>query len=498
MFNKSKTMKDEQLSLSDKTIILTLGSVLKKVNKFLLVIILVRLLTISDFGTYQQVWLIYLTLYPIFLFGIPTAVFYFIPRLSDEKKKIFTVQTIITLFFIGLIMSSFMYFFSDFIALYFNNPKLILLLKIFSLYPIFAIPISYLFPFLVSIKKERLGVKISIFFELMITIAVLIPIFLGLDLSIVFWSVVVIGLIQYLLFLLVISKHVHIEKIFFDFKLFVLQMKYSIPLGFSFLVGHLGDYIDKIVISIFYSSQYYALYSVGSMSIPIIAVVITSLYSILLPKFSELQSKNNLNKILEILHAAIRKTTLIFAPLFFFLFIVSESFIVFLYTQTYLESVIIFRIYLFVMLIYLIPVSTVILGMGKSKLVLKISFIFLLMNTVLNILFIKIFGFPGPALATVVSMFIIIIYYFINIGHLLKVSLLNILPYRLILKNFLVALCPSIIIFPITLSNLHPLIILILSAIFFFPIYTILIIKFNLLRESDKKLIKKWIKLKIL
>ena len=108
-------------SLADSAVIITIGQIIVKISEIVLALILVRILNQTDYGSYRQVWLVYATLSSILLLGIPRSVYYFIPTLSGDQKKLFIIQTMFIMLAVGLVTAVGIFVFSGRIALHFNN-----------------------------------------------------------------------------------------------------------------------------------------------------------------------------------------------------------------------------------------------------------------------------------------------------------------------------------------------------------------------------------------
>jgi len=58
----------------------------------LIAVVLARSLERTDFGTFNQVWLVNKSLLYLFALGLPVSVYYFLLRLLDAKIKNFILQ----------------------------------------------------------------------------------------------------------------------------------------------------------------------------------------------------------------------------------------------------------------------------------------------------------------------------------------------------------------------------------------------------------------------
>ncbi|MDI6704430.1 MAG: oligosaccharide flippase family protein [bacterium] len=487
-----------KLSLSDKAVIIFLGEFIEKMMAILIGIILVRVFTKSDYGSYRQVWLVVGTFSMISLMGIPKSVFYFIPKLDDQKRKGFILQTIILLFLIGSILTLILYLFSSFIGSRFNNPSLVKLLKIFSLYPMFSIPIQYLRNLLISLDKHKMAAIFPLLKEVIFLIFVLVPAILGYPLVTVFISVLIFSFLT-LIIVLLYTFTILFGKLRFDgiFSTLRPQIGYSIPLGLSGILEKISRELDKFVISFFYLSDRFAIYSIGAIQIPLVTTLRSSIGSVLLPKLVELYDQEKTKGFIKLWHESIRKTAIIVLPIFAFLFVTAEQFITFLYTNDYLESTGPFRIYLFSIPYRVTNFGYILMAMGYSKFILIGSIIFILSNLLLNIFFIHLIGFLGPALATIIASYILNGFFLIKTKGMLHLSLLELFPWMDMLKILSVSGLSSCLIYPLTLLQIPSFLVLVLAALIYIPTYILLLNRLDMITESDILLVKRWLGLGI-
>ena len=78
---------NNNVSLSKQSLSLLIGNILGLIAQIATSGILVRLISKSDFGLYQQFILITSTLIPILRMGLDSSLFYFIPNLSIDKQN---------------------------------------------------------------------------------------------------------------------------------------------------------------------------------------------------------------------------------------------------------------------------------------------------------------------------------------------------------------------------------------------------------------------------
>jgi len=74
-------------SLSGEAVVLSLGAVAAQILTVLSLAVLARLLTKSQFGTYQQLGLVFSIVSSLLIAGVPSALLYFLPRASSDAER---------------------------------------------------------------------------------------------------------------------------------------------------------------------------------------------------------------------------------------------------------------------------------------------------------------------------------------------------------------------------------------------------------------------------
>src|SRR3990172_5227493 len=98
-------MKLKKGRLTSKAGILTFGISIAQLVTLLSTIVLARILTKENLGTYKQVFLTYQIIAPIFITGVPASILYFLPRFKKQiDKKLFAARSIALLVILGLFL----------------------------------------------------------------------------------------------------------------------------------------------------------------------------------------------------------------------------------------------------------------------------------------------------------------------------------------------------------------------------------------------------------
>ena len=171
------------MRLGPKTSIVAIGQLAVSMERILVFMILSRTLSSFDYGTYQQVWLFYGLMLPLFTLGLPGSVLYFIPRAQPDRRKTVAFQTLFLLALVGLFFSLATFISAPWVADQFNNADLTRYLRIFSLYPLLALPPKLVNLLMIAEDRPLLSAGLSVLATISTTLFLTWPSFLGLSLA---------------------------------------------------------------------------------------------------------------------------------------------------------------------------------------------------------------------------------------------------------------------------------------------------------------------------
>ena len=211
--------------------------------------------------------------------------------------------------------------------------------------------------------------------------------------------------------------------------------------------------VDKIFISSFFNTEKFAEYANGAMELPFIGIITGSIMAVLMPEFVKLYDSKNIKAFIKIWDSSIKKVAFIFFPLMCFLFIFSEQFIIIFFSEKYLESVNIFRIYLLQLPCKITILGIILLSMNQTSFVLKSTLLYLAFNILLNFIFINALGIIGPAIATIISLYIISFLQLVYISIKFKIKFSQIFPWGILMKLIVISISSGIIIHLISFKS---------------------------------------------
>ena len=181
-------------------------------------------------------------------------------------------------------------------------------------------------------------------------------------------------------------------------------------------------------------------YSTASFGIPFISLIYTSFGSVLLPKLSEEAKLNNIEMMKFYWHKLISLYAILTIPFILFFYAIADSFVRFLFTDSYAEAVLIYQIFLLIILFQSLSYGTVLKAFKKTNIILMSNLISLVVALPLSYFSIINYGIIGGSIAAVTTYAINAIFQIIYTGKLLKMNWYNFLPFNFIFRIILLTL----------------------------------------------------------
>ncbi|HPH60692.1 MAG TPA: oligosaccharide flippase family protein, partial [Candidatus Syntrophosphaera sp.] len=253
--------------------------------KSLVGIILARILVPAELGSYRQLFLIYSTFSTLLLLGIPQSVLYFLPKLRHiDSKREFISRAVNLVSALAFVFGLAIFLLRGFIARVFSNPQLELLLILYAVYPLFMFITQIYSQIMLGLKQPGKTAVFTLFsvaadFVLILGVALLTHNLYHIVLALMVSALLQWGFAQFQL------RH-WLTKASFDPGFYHEVFQYSLPLGLASIIGMLSVQLDKLVISGFFTPAQYAVFSIGAMELPFIAILNNSVNAILLPHIS--------------------------------------------------------------------------------------------------------------------------------------------------------------------------------------------------------------------
>jgi len=476
-------------SRTGKVLALSFGQTLSALSILILGMVATRYLSVNDFATFRQTFLVYEFSMPILTLGLPSVLFYYLPKSAINKRSL-VWETVISLMFLGACMGLFLLLGGNvLLARLFENPDLKETLLWLSPFAVFSFPALVLSSVLVYQGR-------TVMLALYNSASVVVPT-AAIILFIIYtnsYEFPVLIKIVSSVFLFPIAIYFAIRSIKEKMKgVRIKRMlevaKFSVPLGMATLFDTVSQQLDKVIVAILSGPEAYAFYVIGAVEIPLIGIITGSIRTVILGDMCEEYEKGNKQGAIDIFRKASIKSASILLPAMVFFLITAKHFIVTMFSETYKESIAVFMIYLLLLPARIVFYGTAFIAMGQTKKVMYRGAISLAMNAVLSIVFVKLFGIIGAALTSIaVIYFFTIPYNLVAIGKGFGVKPLFIIPFKkigfILLLAVLSATGPAVMVY--FFESLSSLVILIVSFVSYIAVLLPLLIYYKLLYIPEK------------
>jgi O-antigen/teichoic acid export membrane protein len=468
---------------TSKVIALSLGQAFATFASIIAGIVAARLLNKHDYATMKQTMLAYSFAAPLLMLGLPNAIYYFMPR-SESRKKGILIDNLTLLLFMGLVFSTFLLLGgTKVLALRFNNPDLSRTLEWLIPYPLFVMPASVLGAVLLTQGKTTLLAKYNAISSGLMVVAVISGAILTRSYTGPLFAQIVFPLLLLPVVLWMCFRYIPGNFTLPNRNSMVEMLKYSTPLGLSTMLGVIMLESNKIVVSVMCTPEEFANYVNGAVEIPLVGILTATISSVILVDMTNYIHAGNKEAALELFKKAAVKSATVLIPAMFFLLFTGRSFIVTLYSEKYLESVIPFYIFLFFLPVRIVFYGTALMALGKPKVILFRSIFDLLINTVLSIVLVHFVGYIGAAIATLMTLYMWTVpFNLYKISQGFSVPVQKTMPFRKLGTVVLISCLPLPLLFVQFLLPFEFYIVrLFLTAVLYFPVVLALLIRQRLI-----------------
>ncbi|MDP9739959.1 UNVERIFIED_ORG: O-antigen/teichoic acid export membrane protein [Bacillus sp. B2I3] len=420
-------------SLGRDAMKLTTSKVITVVISLSTVMLLSRFLTLEEYGTYSQIIMITNLITSLLMLGLPNSISYFLARAENEEEKqkflsvYYTFSTTLSII-IGIVMVSI----TPLVVRYFNNDLLNNFFYFLAVYPWAKIIMASIDNVLIVYKRTSLIMiyRIANSFSLLIIILI-VQIF-----NFSFQAYMLLFIINEVVFAIsvyIISNSISGKLIINNDKSLIKKiLTFSIPIGLATAIGTLNIELDKLMMSIILDTEQLAIYTNASRELPVTIFAI-SITAVLLPQIVKLLKKGDTKIAIDLWgHSTVLSYIIIcfFTTVFF---VYAEDVMTLLYSDKFLPGVSVFRVYCLVLLLRCTYFGMILNAKGKTKFIFYSSIASLGINICLNFLLYFFLGIIGPAIATFISMTVIIIFQLTTTSKIIEISFKNIFPWKKLL-----------------------------------------------------------------
>lgn len=465
-----------------QTIFIIAGKITAMLLTFAVPLVLIRLLSKSEYGIFAQFYVIVFLCTGFFSLSVHSNLYFFYPTANDQKRKSLIAQTLLFLISVALVAVVLLNI-PAIGNLLFGEGDLLTYKKLILSGIILFMPILILEPLYV-VKADIITSLIYPPAEVILRLSLVIGLVLiRPGLNSVFTGVLISASVCLLFVIFYLIKDIGLKNIrlnLIDKELAKQQLMYSIPFGAAVSLNLLFQQFDKIVCISFLTPADFAIYAISFYGIPGVLQVFDSLSQVYLIKMTVKYQENKIKELADIYKLLVTKTFSFSFPAILIVMLYAEKIISLLFTRNYIDAVPLFRAYLLSVLVFMLSSGLILRATGRTNYTLRSYLVSSIVIFPLTFFLIKYFGRWGAMVGALVS---ISLPRFINLAKEIKLvnsSLHAFFPWKEFGK---IGLISSISILPfLTVEYLfdYGLLVTIFLGLLYIIVISVLEMKFNL------------------
>jgi O-antigen/teichoic acid export membrane protein len=455
---------------------------------FVTPVLLVRLFSQTDFGTYKQFFLV--TSIP-YLIGcaFSESLFYFLPR-DPARSARYVINSMAMLLATGLIGAIAILLNAQRIAVLMSNSSLSSYAAVMGFYLVFMLVGTVLEITMISRKKYTLAAGTYVVSDLLRALLLVGAAFLGRSLYWALWGSVLFFAIR------VAAVFIYCHREFqgglhFDRQIMREQWAYTIPYTLASIVYIAQQNYHQFAVAHHFDPATFAIYSVGCLQIPLVDFLSTPTSNVMMVRIAENLRDGRLRDVLPIWHDTTRKLALLFTPFVGLLIVNSYQIITFLFTKAYSASVPIFMVWCLSILLVCFQTDGVLRVFAEIRYMFVINGVRLAVLVLLMGWFLSTFHLMGAVMITLGGMALAKVMALVRIRKVLQSSYQEFLPWKSLggaLIAAMVSAIPGIIIN--AKLDFPPVVLLPISGVVYVITYVMAVLVLGLLTKDEIATIK--------
>ncbi len=373
---------------------------------FLLPLMIVRFLTQENVGLYREAFQVIMNATAILPLGFSMSAYYYLAR-AKEKRGAAIFNILLFNFVVGALACLALFLFPQILGNIFNSEEMTRLAPKIGIVIFIWIFSTFLETVAIANQEAKVATVFIILAQFTKTSLMLSAVFLFATVESFLYAAIIQGIIQSLILFAYLNSR--FPKFWQDFKpkFFVEQFIYAVPFGFAGILWTLQTDIHNYFVAHKFTSAEFAIYAYGCFQVPLIAMLAESVTSVLIPRMSELQATEDKDEMIRLTARAMQKLAFFYFPIYIFLIITAQTFIITLFTKDYLASVPIFMINLTILPFSILitdPIVRAYQELGRFLLILRV---FVLIGLVTALYFgIQHFNLTGMITIAVIALLI--------------------------------------------------------------------------------------------
>ena len=378
--------------------------------------ILARLIPVDLMGTYRQIMYLTPMAVSVIEMGVSSTVYRYWNFYDHQRRAIFAKMLTVASFALGCLGTALLAGFAPLFAEWYHNPELKTALRITAAYPLSTIPLMILRPVLLSRGYSLKATLLETAFSITSIVAIIIPLLMHRPLNMALSIWIGMSLLRLVVYPIILRKQLLERGSWWDRQIVREIWNYLWPIQVGRLPGYIIMYLDKVVTSLFLTTRDFAIYSMGAREIPFVGFIGLSVSNVLIPYLVEDIQKERHAQVFLRWSKACERTALATYPIAAFCCWHAVPVMQFMFSATYTESSVPFRVFAALTFIRVIEYSSLAKALGRTDLIMRLSFV----NAIVLIVLIAPLGWMLNGFGIALSVFISIGASFAYVLHAYK------------------------------------------------------------------------------
>ncbi len=431
---------EKSASIGKSAVKLTVSKMVVLAISMVTAMLLSRFRTVEEYGTYSQLIMVINLVTTIIMMGLPNSLNYFLAGADTKEERSHFLNVYYSLSTVlSAVVGFVLVLITPLLVDYFDNPMITNFIYFLAVFPWTKIIMASVENVLVVYNRTNLIMAFRLLNSVSLLGIILLVQLFKWDFAAYMILYLAVEAIFTICVYVIAKQSAGKLRVEFDLELTKKIFKFSIPMGIASMLGTLNIELAKLVIGGLMDTESLAIFTNASKEMPV-TIIASSITAVLLPQMVRLLKKGENEKAAKLWSDATYISFTIICLIAFALFVFAPEVMTILYSEKYLGGVSVFRIYSIVLLFRCTYFGMVLNSTGRTKLILYSSIGSLVLNVCLNYAFFYIFGFEGPAFASLCSLVIVSVMQLIWSSKVLGVKFKRLFDWKALGKSLIVNL----------------------------------------------------------
>lgn len=431
------------MSLLKHSSALAVAGIVEYAAQLLLPVVLVRHLSVVEFGEYRLVWLVASTALAIFPFFMPRALFYFLPRLDEGARPRLMGNSIFFLFLAGLLAG-----FGLWAAAGAMSDALVALVAAHIAVPVFValwVMASLFDTVAVADGRAVLQARATILLSLVRAVALAgVAITIG-DLASLLLVMCVFAAIKFALAAGYSAWVPARQGIRLDWSLMRQQVTYAAPFAVGNALFMLRGQADQWVVASLFPAEVFALISIAAVVMGLANLVKQPMRNAILPPLGRLLAAEDTHKAAGLIARGNAAMIMLLLPFLAWLFVCAPDLVRLVYTETYRDAAPLMQLYIVGLAASVVGGGYLLAAFDAGRVAVVISTANLFLSIVLSFAGAQLFGLHGAVAGSIASLIIGEYWALMIIARKLNCSVWRLCEVSLAVRAYGATVCSAVV-----------------------------------------------------